>query len=174
MILCPNCQKRTGHKRALGFGTFFAVLLTAGFWLLAIPFYPKRCITCGLTKGASVPWYLTWRVAALVLLVFAGISVLVETNGSRPTQTAYTAADHPSYTQQATVSTATATVNSHDETRASVNDTDKDDHEFRADARIYSVALIAGTMDIPAGTEVFAQGRLSQFGRYSFPAIRDT
>lgn len=31
----------------MGFGTFFAVLITAGFWLLAIPFYPKRCVVCG-------------------------------------------------------------------------------------------------------------------------------
>jgi hypothetical protein len=26
---------------------FFAVFLTGGFWLLAIPLYPKRCIVCG-------------------------------------------------------------------------------------------------------------------------------
>lgn len=48
MILCRNCQKLTGYKRALGFGTFFAVVITGGLWLLAIPFYPKRCVVCGL------------------------------------------------------------------------------------------------------------------------------
>ena len=26
MIYCPNCQRRTGFRRALGFGTFFMVL----------------------------------------------------------------------------------------------------------------------------------------------------
>ncbi len=44
---CSNCNKETGHKRALGWGTCFAFLLTGGLWLLAIPFYPKRCIVCG-------------------------------------------------------------------------------------------------------------------------------
>jgi hypothetical protein len=67
MIFCPNCGKLKGYKRALGFGTFFAVLLTAGLWLLAIPFYPKRCITCGLGKSESVPWYQTWRLGSAIL-----------------------------------------------------------------------------------------------------------
>jgi hypothetical protein len=40
MIFCPNCNKLTVYKRALGFGTFLAVLLTAGIWLFALPFYP--------------------------------------------------------------------------------------------------------------------------------------
>lgn len=44
---CPTCGKDTGHQRRLGFGTFFAVVLTGGLWLLALPFYPKRCIVCG-------------------------------------------------------------------------------------------------------------------------------
>jgi len=47
MIHCSNCGKTTGHKRALGFGTLFMVLLTGGLWLIAIPFYPVRCIVCG-------------------------------------------------------------------------------------------------------------------------------
>jgi len=47
MIYCRNCGKSTGHKRALGFGTLFMVLLTGGLWLIAIPFYPLRCIICG-------------------------------------------------------------------------------------------------------------------------------
>ncbi|MFZ0319644.1 MAG: hypothetical protein WAL56_11005 [Candidatus Sulfotelmatobacter sp.] len=67
MIFCPNCGKLTGFKRALGFGTFFAVLITGGLWLLAIPFYPKRCITCGLGKTEAVPWHQTWRLAAVLL-----------------------------------------------------------------------------------------------------------
>jgi len=72
MIFCPNCNKLTGYKRVIGFGTFFAVLLTAGFWLLALPFYPKRCITCGLGKSESVSWTRTWRAPAL-----AGIAIIV-------------------------------------------------------------------------------------------------
>jgi hypothetical protein len=53
MIQCPNCGKLTGFKRNLGFGTLFMVVITAGLWLLAIPFYPLRCITCGLTSSAA-------------------------------------------------------------------------------------------------------------------------
>jgi hypothetical protein len=49
MTHCDNCGKSTGHKRALGFGTLFMVLLTGGLWLIAIPFYPVRCIVCGNT-----------------------------------------------------------------------------------------------------------------------------
>jgi hypothetical protein len=47
MAYCPNCKKETGHKRYLGFGTLFAVILTGGLWLIAILFYPTRCIACG-------------------------------------------------------------------------------------------------------------------------------
>src|SRR5438132_283208 len=42
MMNCPNCGKPIGFKRSLGFGAFFMVLLTFGFWLLAIPFSPLR------------------------------------------------------------------------------------------------------------------------------------
>lgn len=51
MLYCKNCKHVTGHKRSLGIGTFFAVLVTGGLWLLAIPFYPKRCIVCGLSNN---------------------------------------------------------------------------------------------------------------------------
>jgi uncharacterized protein (DUF983 family) len=50
---CDNCGKPTGHRRAFGWGTFFAVVLTAGFWLLTLPFYPSRCIACGAVVPAS-------------------------------------------------------------------------------------------------------------------------
>ena len=55
---CPNCGQETGFQRKLGFGTFFAVILTGGLWLLALPFYPKRCNICGndtLTPGSPSP-----------------------------------------------------------------------------------------------------------------------
>jgi len=44
---CSTCGKRTMFKRHLGFGTLFAILFTGGLWLLAIPFYPIRCVECG-------------------------------------------------------------------------------------------------------------------------------
>jgi hypothetical protein len=46
-LYCPNCGRMTGHKRALGWGTFFGAALTFGASTTAIPFYPKRCIVCG-------------------------------------------------------------------------------------------------------------------------------
>lgn len=48
---CPNCKKETGHKRALGWGTFFGAIFTFGFSLFLIPFYPIRCIICGSEEG---------------------------------------------------------------------------------------------------------------------------
>ena len=61
-LYCPDCGKKTGYKRNLGFGTFFAVLVTGGLWLLAIPSYPLRCIVCGNTGGVGgVLGYLQFR-----------------------------------------------------------------------------------------------------------------
>lgn len=50
---CPNCKETRGFKRAIGIGTVIAIILTGGLWLLAIPFYPKRCIVCGLPHTVS-------------------------------------------------------------------------------------------------------------------------
>lgn len=50
---CYVCNRPSGFARRLGWGTFFMVILTAGFWLLVIPFYPKRCTTCGCTEGGA-------------------------------------------------------------------------------------------------------------------------
>jgi hypothetical protein len=44
---CAKCERETGFQRKFGFGTFFAVICTIGWWLLALPFYPKRCNICG-------------------------------------------------------------------------------------------------------------------------------
>ena len=53
---CVNCRRPMGFKRNLGWGTFFAVVITGGVWILAIPLYPKRCIGCGLTVGQNRAW----------------------------------------------------------------------------------------------------------------------
>ncbi len=86
---CPNCRKDTGRKRALGWGTFFAVILTSGFWLLAIPFYPKRCIVCGhgdepssiskVSNSSYLPsnekkWYKRWW--AIIIFIIVGANLL--------------------------------------------------------------------------------------------------
>jgi len=78
MIQCPNCGKLTGFKRALGFGTFFMVLLTCGLWLLVIPFYPVRCINCGLQRP-SRPVLASILIGCLVLFVIARLTI----NGNR-------------------------------------------------------------------------------------------
>jgi hypothetical protein len=82
MIYCPNCEKLTGFKRVLGFGTFFMVLLTSGLWLLVIPFYPERCITCGLTRHSAVvhnflDWYRGLSRGAKVCLLILPVLLLV-------------------------------------------------------------------------------------------------
>lgn len=68
MEQCSNCDKTTGHKRALGWGTLFAVILTAGLWLIAIPFYPTRCVACG------APGERQWAKNILLML---GIAMLL-------------------------------------------------------------------------------------------------
>lgn len=50
---CPNCKETRGFKRAIGIGTWLAVIFTVGLWFIAIPFYPKRCISCGLPYAVS-------------------------------------------------------------------------------------------------------------------------
>jgi len=34
---CKGCRRITGDKRALGWGTFFATIVTFGLWLLVLP-----------------------------------------------------------------------------------------------------------------------------------------
>lgn len=48
---CLSCQRRTGFRAHYGFiGTTLLLLLTSGLWLLALPFYPKRCVACGCCR----------------------------------------------------------------------------------------------------------------------------
>jgi hypothetical protein len=47
MLYCQNCKKTTGHKRAIGIGTLLGGVATLGVSLIAIPFYPLRCVKCG-------------------------------------------------------------------------------------------------------------------------------
>jgi hypothetical protein len=61
---CPNCGKSTGHKRALGAGTVLGAVVTGGASLLAVPFYAKRCIICGLTVEQATPQQSNTNVTA--------------------------------------------------------------------------------------------------------------
>lgn len=45
---CLGCMRGTGHKRRFGIGTIVLLIITMGWWIFAMPFYPKRCVICGL------------------------------------------------------------------------------------------------------------------------------
>lgn len=45
---CPNCEKWMGFEKRIGIGTLILFFITVGFWVFAIPFYPERCIGCGV------------------------------------------------------------------------------------------------------------------------------
>jgi len=68
-----------GFKRTFGWGTYFAVLLTGGLWLLALPFYPKRCVGCGFeedgkkSNNVRAPFVALAMVVLVGLLVWAGV-----------------------------------------------------------------------------------------------------
>ena len=43
---CDLCERQVEAKRNIGVGTLILVICSAGLWLLAIPFYAKRCAIC--------------------------------------------------------------------------------------------------------------------------------
>lgn len=43
---CKLCDRKVSAQRQIGVGTLILVLLTAGLWLIAIPFYELRCPIC--------------------------------------------------------------------------------------------------------------------------------
>lgn len=43
---CTLCDRKVSAQRQIGVGTLILVILTAGLWLLAIPFYEQRCPIC--------------------------------------------------------------------------------------------------------------------------------
>jgi hypothetical protein len=183
MLHCPNCGKLSGFKRALGFGTFFMVLLTFGLWLLVIPFYPARCINCGLTRGSAVShnfsvWFrgLSRGSKALVVLTpLAFLFILALFNAfRRPSQQSeQIQGDAAPAVQAHDISTAPAAAQ--DSAPGQVND-GPEDHELRlvpnllgrgaaSDGRTYSVALISANKEkVPPATTLFVQGTiLGQF-----------
>ena len=54
-MYCELCRRPVEAKRQIGVGTLILVFLTTGFWLLAIPFYRKRCSICKSTAISRVP-----------------------------------------------------------------------------------------------------------------------
>ncbi len=50
-MYCPLCNRPVEARRQIGVGTVALAVLSWGLWLLAIPFYQKRCSIC---KSPSV------------------------------------------------------------------------------------------------------------------------
>ncbi|QXF35248.1 hypothetical protein CE143_20275 [Photorhabdus luminescens] len=46
MKYCSVCQKNVDAKIKIGIGSLIAIIFTGLFWLLALPFYSKRCSIC--------------------------------------------------------------------------------------------------------------------------------
>jgi len=68
---CSSCGRVTGHKRSLGAGTIIALVLTGGFWLFALPFYPQRCVVCGLSGAGTESNASSSRVVILLVVLLA-------------------------------------------------------------------------------------------------------
>ena len=49
---CDLCERNVETKRQIGAGTIILALITAGVWVLLIPFYGQRCSICK-TKSLS-------------------------------------------------------------------------------------------------------------------------
>lgn len=54
-MYCNFCNRPVEAKRHVGIGTLLLVLVTWGAWILAIPFYAKRCPMCKTTSLSKVP-----------------------------------------------------------------------------------------------------------------------
>ena len=45
-MYCGLCRRAVDARRHVGVGTVALTVLTGGLWLLAIPFYARRCSIC--------------------------------------------------------------------------------------------------------------------------------
>ena len=84
-VQCQSCGRVMGAKRALGFGTYFMVVITLGLWLLAIPFCPLRCVVCGEYHGR--PGLRTFAMALASILAVGAIGAAIRdavVNGKEP------------------------------------------------------------------------------------------
>lgn len=43
---CNLCERNVETKRQIGAGTIILAVLTAGLWILLVPFYGQRCSIC--------------------------------------------------------------------------------------------------------------------------------
>jgi len=47
MLYCPQCGKKTEHKKTLDWETLLIAIITCGIWLLKVRLYPSTCSVCG-------------------------------------------------------------------------------------------------------------------------------
>jgi len=187
MIYCPNCRKRTGFRRALGFGTFFMVVITLGLWLLVIPLCPARCMTCGLQRQEAL-WtnlFTWWQSRSTGQKVVAGLmlaSLIVVVSALPPhSHEPAPIVEGPDYNKPRSTYSDNALRTSTDPTSPVAEGetgsaaSHPTDHQLRLvpsfsgvgaieDGRVYSVALIVAASDIPPNTQLLAQGKVSRFG----------
>jgi ribosomal protein L37E len=52
---CQLCQRPVEAKRHIGVGTLILVLFTCFLWIIAIPFYSKRCPICKSLELSKLP-----------------------------------------------------------------------------------------------------------------------
>ncbi len=50
---CEDCRRKVEARRRIGVGTLILALLTGFVWVVAIPFYSKRCPVCGIKTARS-------------------------------------------------------------------------------------------------------------------------
>lgn len=54
-MYCALCNRAVEAKRQIGAGTVILAVITGGAWLIALPFYRKRCCICRSTAISSTP-----------------------------------------------------------------------------------------------------------------------
>jgi hypothetical protein len=54
-MYCALCARPVEAKRQIGVGTAVLAVLSGGLWLLAIPFYSKRCSICRSAAVSATP-----------------------------------------------------------------------------------------------------------------------
>lgn len=58
-MYCYTCKQQRVFRRHVGLISLMLMLMTGGFWILAIFFYTKRCNGCGCTIGDNrLRWFL--------------------------------------------------------------------------------------------------------------------
>ena len=103
-------------------------------------------------------------LAAAFGVLLVGIVVALASRSSPPDETeAPTSTISKNEAKPSPAPSEDSTSAQHEATPAVVLPDRSEDHELREDGRVYSVALIVATPEIPVGAKLFAQGRVATF-----------